>query len=165
MIASLISRVLSIFLRKNVRISIEISLNFVPKSPIDNIPTLFQLMAWRRPGDKPLSEAMMVSLLTHKCVARPQWVIRCSHWSFENVKNSHPTLSNGSHCWSMPGLNVNHVKGSHGVSNHKKLNSTQLVMQKKYPSNDSTISYHGCRVHITNMTSALLFTCSFTCLD
>ena len=31
-------------------------------------------MAWRRPGDKPLSEPMMVSLLTHICVARPQWV-------------------------------------------------------------------------------------------
>ena len=31
-------------------------------------------MAWRRPGDKPLSEPMMVSLSTHICVARPQWV-------------------------------------------------------------------------------------------
>ena len=63
-----------IFLKENVRISIEMSLKFVPKSPNDNIPALFQIMAWRRPGDKPLSEAMMVSLLTHICVARPQWV-------------------------------------------------------------------------------------------
>ena len=31
-------------------------------------------MAWRRPGDKPLSEQMMVSLLTHICVTRPQWI-------------------------------------------------------------------------------------------
>ena len=31
-------------------------------------------MAWRRPGDKPLSEKMMVSLLTHICINRPQWV-------------------------------------------------------------------------------------------
>ena len=31
-------------------------------------------MAWRRPGDKPLSEPMMVCLLTHICVTRPQWV-------------------------------------------------------------------------------------------
>ena len=31
-------------------------------------------MAWRRPGDKPLSEPMMASLLTHICVTRPQWV-------------------------------------------------------------------------------------------
>ena len=34
-------------------------------------------MAWRRPGDKPLSEPMLVSLLTHICVTRPQWV---NHW-------------------------------------------------------------------------------------
>ena len=31
-------------------------------------------MAWRRSGDKLLSEPMMVSLLTHICVDRPQWV-------------------------------------------------------------------------------------------
>ena len=64
-----------IFLKENVRISIKLSLKFVPKSPIDNIPALFQIMAWRRPGHKPLSEPMMVSLLTHICVARPQWVL------------------------------------------------------------------------------------------
>ena len=31
-------------------------------------------MAWRRPGDKPLSELMVVTLPTHICVTRPQWV-------------------------------------------------------------------------------------------
>ena len=64
-----------IFLNENVIISIKISLKFVPKGPINNIPALVQIMAWRLPGDKPLSEAMMVSLLTHICVTRPQWVI------------------------------------------------------------------------------------------
>ena len=63
-----------IFLNENVRIAIKISLKFVPKGPINKIPALFQIMAWRIPGDKPLSEAMVVSLLTHKCVTRPQWV-------------------------------------------------------------------------------------------
>ena len=63
-----------IFFNENVWISIKISLKFVPKGPINKIPALFQIMAWRRPGDKPLSEAMLVSLLTHKCVTRPQWV-------------------------------------------------------------------------------------------
>ena len=52
-------------LNENVRILIKISLKFVPKGPIDNTPALVQIMAWRRPGDKPLSEAMMVRLLTH----------------------------------------------------------------------------------------------------
>ena len=62
------------FLNENVWILIKISLNFVPKGPINNISALVQIMAWRRPGDKPLSEPMMVSLLTHICVTRPQWV-------------------------------------------------------------------------------------------
>ena len=71
-----------IFLNENVRISINISLNFVPKGLINNTPTLVQIMAWRRPGDKPLSEPMMVNLLTHICVTRPQWVndIPLSNW-------------------------------------------------------------------------------------
>ena len=63
-----------IFLNENVLISINISLKFVPKGPITNIQTLVQVMAWRRPGDKPLSEPMMVRLPTHICVTRPQWV-------------------------------------------------------------------------------------------
>ena len=57
-------------------ISITISLKFVRRGPINNIPALVQIMAWRRSGDKPLSEPMMVSLLTHICVTRPQWVIQ-----------------------------------------------------------------------------------------
>ena len=48
------------------------SLKFVPKGPINDIPALVQIMAWRRPGDKPLSEPMLVSLPTHICVTRPQ---------------------------------------------------------------------------------------------
>ena len=63
-----------IFMKENVRISIKFSLKFVPKGPINNIPALVQIMAWRRPGDKPLSEPVMVSLLTDICVTRPQWV-------------------------------------------------------------------------------------------
>ena len=31
-------------------------------------------MAWRRPGTKPLSEPVMVSLLMHICITWPQWV-------------------------------------------------------------------------------------------
>ena len=62
-----------IFLNENVWISIDFSL-FVPKGQINNIPALVQIMAWRRPGDKPLCEPMMVSLLTHTCVTRPQRV-------------------------------------------------------------------------------------------
>ena len=50
------------------------SLEFVPRGPINNIPTLVQVMAWRLPGDKPLSEPVMVKVPTHICITRPQCV-------------------------------------------------------------------------------------------
>ena len=53
------------FLNENVWISIKISLKFVSKGPNNNIPALFQIMAWSWPGNKPLSEPMMVRLPTH----------------------------------------------------------------------------------------------------
>ena len=59
-----------IFLSENVWILIKISLKFVPRGPINNIPSL----VWRRLGDKPLSETMMVKLPMHICVTRSQWV-------------------------------------------------------------------------------------------
>ena len=65
-----------IFLNESIWIWLGISLKFVPKGPINNIPALVQIMAWRRPGDKPLSEPMLVCFLTHICVTRPQWVNR-----------------------------------------------------------------------------------------
>ena len=49
-----------IFFNENVCFSIKISLKFVPKGLINNIPALVQIMAWRQLGDKPLSEPMMV---------------------------------------------------------------------------------------------------------
>ena len=49
-----------IFLNENARILIKISLKFVPKGPISNNPALVQTVAWRRLGDKPLSEPMLV---------------------------------------------------------------------------------------------------------
>ena len=41
---------------------IHISLKLVPKSPINNKSALVQVMAWRRSGDNPLSEPMLVYL-------------------------------------------------------------------------------------------------------
>ena len=49
----------SIFLNENDRILIPIALKFIPRSPIDNEPALVQVKAWRRTGDKPLSEPML----------------------------------------------------------------------------------------------------------
>ena len=82
-----------IFLNKNVWIQIKISLKFVPKCPITNIPALVQIMAWRRPGDKPLSEPMMVRLPTHICVTRPQWVLKSYTFSTQNHIITRVTLT------------------------------------------------------------------------
>ena len=48
-----------ISMNEKICILIRISLKFVPKGPINNIPALVQMMAWRRSGDKPLSEPML----------------------------------------------------------------------------------------------------------
>ena len=77
------------FLSENVWISLKISLKFIPKGPINNMPALVQIMAWHRPGDKPLSEPMVVGLLTHICVTRPQCVnIRSRNISYIYSKRS-----------------------------------------------------------------------------
>ena len=57
-----------IFFNENPWIAIKIPLKFVPKGPNNNILELVQIMAWHWPGDKPLSELVMVSLLTHICI-------------------------------------------------------------------------------------------------
>ena len=79
-----------IFLNENEWISPRISLKFVPKVRINNIPPLVQIMAWRRPGVKPLSEAMVVRLPTCICVTRPQWVRSCSQVFAAHVKIGNP---------------------------------------------------------------------------
>ena len=48
-----------IFLNENDMIPIQMSLKLVLWRPIDNKPVLVQVMAWRRIGDKPLSEPML----------------------------------------------------------------------------------------------------------
>ena len=54
-----------IFLNEDLWISINISLKFVPEGHIHNIPALVQVMAWHWPGGKPLSEPILVILLTY----------------------------------------------------------------------------------------------------
>ena len=48
-----------IFINEKFYISIQISLKFVPRAPIDNKPALVEVMAWRRTGDKSLLEPML----------------------------------------------------------------------------------------------------------
>ena len=50
---------------KMYKFQIKISLKFVPKVPINNIPAMVQIMAWHWLGDKSLSELMMVCEQMH----------------------------------------------------------------------------------------------------
>ena len=84
-----------ILVNEKFYILINISLNFVPKGPIDNNPALVEIMAWCRPGDKPLSEPMMVNLLMSIYIIWPQW-IKC--WSHVYVYSTQT--------WSSLGLTV-----------------------------------------------------------
>ena len=52
-----------IFLIENFLILNEISLKYVPYGPVDNMAALVQIMAWRRTGDRPLSEPMLVCFI------------------------------------------------------------------------------------------------------
>ena len=84
-----------IFLNEDGWIPITISLKFVPKGWINKTPALVQIMAWRRSGDKPLSEPMMVVLPTHICVTQPQWVNPSNYslsWKPSSVC-SYPTMA------------------------------------------------------------------------
>ena len=60
-----------IFLNENALNLIKISLKFIPKGPINNTSALVQIMAWRRPCNKPLSEPVMIISLVHICGSRP----------------------------------------------------------------------------------------------
>ena len=100
-----------IFLNENVWIPIKFSLKFVPQGPINNIPALVQIMAWRRSGDKPLIGPMMARLPTYICVTQPQWV---------------KTFAEGFHCWQ---ANFNSIDGLVPSScwNHKTLPEPMLT--------------------------------------
>ena len=60
-----------ILLNENVWIFIRFSPNFVSDGLTNNIPTLVHIIAWCRPGDRSLSEPMMVSLLMSWPVSWP----------------------------------------------------------------------------------------------
>ena len=56
---------------------------------VSNNPELVQITAWRQPGDRPLSVAMLFSLLKYICVNRPQWIYRNVFIWIELTLNSH----------------------------------------------------------------------------
>ena len=58
--------------------------SMIPRVQINNIPALVEILAWRRPGAKLLTEPMLVSLLSHICI--PQ--CDCTDWNACFPQNS-----------------------------------------------------------------------------
>ena len=89
-----------IFLYENDIIPIRISLKFVPRSPMDNMPALVQIMAWRRPGDKliiwtnadPVHRRIYVALEGDELI---RWVLR-DGGKIETTKTQNDLLYNRS---------------------------------------------------------------------
>ena len=128
------------FFNGNVWISTKISLKFVPKGPINNIPALLQIMSWRRQGDKPLSETMMVSLLMHICVTRPHWVNAINaiiNHASEWVIKFNGLLGDSGHRgpWSRPDKPCNHSLYT-GIIIFPHINNTQCACHDYFKTTD-----------------------------
>ena len=76
-----------IFVNENIRILLKISLKFVPKVLISNIPALAQIMVLCQQGNKPLSETIVVTY----------WCIFVSL----SLKELTPIKSNGDRCQNL----------------------------------------------------------------
>ena len=77
-----------IFLNENVWISLKISLKFIPKVRINQLPALIQILAWCRPGNKLSYESMMISLLMHSIyITQLQWVKGLYESTYESVNH------------------------------------------------------------------------------
>ena len=84
-----------IFVNENVRIAIKFSLKFAPKGPINNIPALVQVMAWRRSGDKPyLNQWWPVQLRIYASLGLNELNGRIVH-----TNNSNSLLPWKAHVW------------------------------------------------------------------
>ena len=68
-----------LFLNGNIWILIKMSLTFVLNGPINNMSALFQIMAWHRIGDKPLSETMLTWFTDATSHCLNQWWL--VYWS------------------------------------------------------------------------------------
>ena len=148
----------SIFFNQNVWIPIKISPKFVPKGRIHNIPALVQIMAWRRPGDKPLSEPMIdyrriyASLGLNKLTR--EMPIQRMNQQYE------ATLSPSSSLWCCPADNNMAPEGNHpGV--YKHLGRTWLIHQA-HKSHIAPVLYPTMYHYVTEMCIIIISSIYFT---
>ena len=76
------------FLEWNVWIWMQMSLKFVPRVQL----TISHIVSVGRPGDKPSSETMMVSLLTQICITQSQWANYVTQYCHRSSTKASPLL-------------------------------------------------------------------------
>ena len=141
-----------IFLNENVWITIKISLKFIPTDSINNIPTLVPIMAWHRPGDKPLPEPMMVSLPTHICVARPEWI--------KKLMNEHLMDINSCHYWKyIFSLRLQMIFKIYNITEKVCSNKNQVSYLWFNKTIDLLKSQNGCPRVLTLTRTSSLYSC------
>ena len=85
-----------IFLNEKNWISNKMSFKYISCGLVDNMLAVVQIMAWHRPGDKPLPEPMLVSLLRTSKVVRAKAFINCmfstasTDWCFRYYSTWYP---------------------------------------------------------------------------
>ena len=124
---------------------IKLSLKCVPTGPISNIPSLVQIMAWHRAGDKPLSEPMMVRLLTHICVTQPQWakwlktttIIRLLPLGKQLYYDLKPSCANLSNCLTVWVTALRNLSKDWSMLVHP-------ITQRKFPTITTLLNWQAC---------------------
>ena len=103
----------------------------VLKGPINFNPALVQILVWCRPGNKPLSEPMMVSLLTHICVTRPEWVndVQSIWVLYDNILHGFVSFKLGSVVWLRDYRKVSNIRRTKS----QNLNDSHLVLKSSLP--------------------------------
>ena len=115
-----------IFLNENFLIAIKISLKFVPKGPINNIPTIGSDNGFSR--RQAIIWTNVSYLMTHICVTRPQWVkIRGTSLREELHTHTSPSECRPSGEWH---LNVTACIPSTAMRQHGKFSISRPSFQR-----------------------------------
>ena len=100
----------------NFCILIKSSLKFVPKGPVDNNPSLVQIMAWRRIDGNPLSEPILTRFTTYAALGGDE----LTEFGGDQLKSGYWSVTTYSVFCVMSTLNITVTSHElHGVSNHR----------------------------------------------
>ena len=133
---------------KMFQLRLEFYLSLLLRAQLPNIPDLVQIMAWPRPGDKPLPELMKFSWPAHIRVTWSKWVehIREIHWLDFILISVLPSLHYHYLSWLLA-TGINRFLSLLNTTPSRLLNCISLYMEKK------SLVYYVCSL-LTNKIGA-----------